>query len=109
MANMKNLNIVEEAIFAFLRRSFKLSPGRIIVAFKALKEQLDKLEKNSLETRSFMYLDIQSWLESKIRKVPVQKVLRERYLLSQRQQQKRANTAKNTYPVAADKNKKKNS
>jgi len=88
MANMKNLNVVEEAIFAFLRKSFKLSPGRIIIAFKALKEQLDKLEKNSLETRSFMYLDIQSWLESKIRKVPVQKVLRERYLLSQRQRTK---------------------
>lgn len=84
MANMKNLTVVEEAIFVFLKKSFKLSPTRILDAFKSLKEQLDKLEKNSLETRSFMYLDIQSWLESKIRKVPVQKVLRERYLFSQK-------------------------
>lgn len=84
MANMKNLNLVEEQVFAFLRRSFKLAPGRMIAAFKSLKQQLDKLEKNSLETRSFMYLDIQAWLDSKIRGVPVQKVLRERYLSHQR-------------------------
>ncbi|HTN36377.1 MAG TPA: hypothetical protein VL053_04830 [Arachidicoccus sp.] len=84
MANMKNLSVVEEAIFDFLRRSFKLSPARIIASFKSLKEQLDKLEKNSLETRSFMYLDIKAWLDSKIRQTPVQTVLRERFLARQK-------------------------
>jgi hypothetical protein len=33
------------------------------------------------ERRSFMYLDFISWLESRIRDIPVQDVIRERYLL----------------------------
>ncbi len=74
MANMKNLSVVEEAIFSFLRKSFKLSPAKLLAAFKSLKEQLEKLENSSLETRSFMYLDIKSWLESKISNVPVQEI-----------------------------------
>lgn len=76
MANMKNLSVVEEAIFSFLKKSFKLSPAKLSTAFKALKEQLEKLENSSLETRSFMYLDIKSWLESKISNVPVQEIRR---------------------------------
>ncbi|ANI88637.1 hypothetical protein A9P82_04645 [Arachidicoccus ginsenosidimutans] len=80
MANMKNLSIVEEAIFSFLKKSFKLSPAKVLVEFRKLKNQLEKLENNPLETRSFLYLDIKAWLESKIRNVPVQVVRRERFL-----------------------------
>ncbi|MGI8951673.1 MAG: hypothetical protein ACR2FN_08830 [Chitinophagaceae bacterium] len=80
MAKMKNLSVVEEEIFKFLRKSFSLSPSKIIPAFKALKERLEKYEGKPLETRSFMYLDITSWLESKIQNVPVQKIRRDKFL-----------------------------
>ncbi|MBN9295610.1 MAG: hypothetical protein J0I41_01305 [Filimonas sp.] len=80
MANMKNLSIVEEEVFKFLRKSFSLQQPRIIPAFKALKEKLERLKGNPLETRSFMYLDIIGWLESKIKKVPVQQIRREHFL-----------------------------
>lgn len=79
MANMKNLSVVEEEIFRFLRKSFSLAPNKMIPAFKSLKEKLQRYEGNPLETRSFMYLDIIAWLESKIKNVPVQQVRRERY------------------------------
>lgn len=82
MANMKNLSVVEEAIFSFLKKSFKLSPAKVLGEFKNLKNQLEKLEQNPLETRSFLYLDIKAWLESKIRNVPVQEVRREKFLNS---------------------------
>ena len=80
LANMKNLSVVEEAIFTFLKKSFKLSPAKILTEFKNLRNQLEKLEQNPLETRSFLYLDIKAWLESKIRNVPVQEVRREKFL-----------------------------
>jgi hypothetical protein len=80
MAKMKNLSIVEEEIFKFLRKSFSLSPSKIISAFKSLKEKLERLQGNPLETRSFMYLDIIAWLESKIINVPVQDVRRAKFL-----------------------------
>jgi len=80
MAKMKNLSVVEEEIFKFLRKSFSLAPDKVIPAFKQLKEKLQRYQGNPLETRSFMYLDIIAWLECKIRNVPVQQVRRERFL-----------------------------
>jgi hypothetical protein len=80
MANMKNLSVVEEEIFKFLRKSFTLKSSQVIPAFKALKEKLERYQGNPLETRSFMYLDIISWLESKIQQVPVQQVRRQKFL-----------------------------
>lgn len=80
MARMKNLSVVEEEIFRFLRKSFSLAPQRMIPAFKALKEKLEKYQGNALETRSFMYLDIIAWLESKIQGVPVQQVRHNRFI-----------------------------
>ena len=87
MAKMKNLNIVEEEIFHFLRKSFSLTPAEIFAAFKPLKEKLEKLQGNPLATRSFMYLDIIGWLESKIENVPVQQIIRDRYLASKKNRQ----------------------
>ncbi len=80
MANMNNLSIVEEHIFEFIKKSFSISRKNIIPAFRELKEKLSGLETNSLDTRSFMYLDIISWLDSKIKKVPVENIIREKHL-----------------------------
>ncbi|MBC7849752.1 MAG: hypothetical protein H7Y31_08450, partial [Chitinophagaceae bacterium] len=44
-----------------------------------LLDILKAQERNQFETRAFVYLDIISWLESKIGNVPVQTVIREKY------------------------------
>ncbi len=79
MAKMQNLSVVEEEIFRFLRKSFQLDKKQVRSAFIALKNKLEKYRDNPLESRSFMYLDIISWLESKIKNVPVQDIIREKY------------------------------
>ncbi|WP_447642216.1 MULTISPECIES: hypothetical protein [Chitinophagaceae] len=80
MAKMKNLTIVEEEIFNFLRNSLKQKPGKKMTeAFFNLKNKLERYEGNPLEARSFMYLDIIGWLESKIRNIPVQEVIKQKY------------------------------
>jgi hypothetical protein len=79
MAKMQNLSEVEEEIFRFLRRSLNLRPDEITDAFIQLRNSLKKHEGNPLITRSFMYLDIISWLESKIEKRPVQDIIQEKY------------------------------
>lgn len=79
MANMQNLSVVEEEIFKFLRKSFSINPLKLKSAFKALKEKLERNAGNPLESRSFMYLDILGWLESKIEGIPVQEVIKRRY------------------------------
>ncbi len=80
MAKMENLSVVEEEVFNFLRRSFRVSPARLKPEFEKLLIKLKMQEKNPFATRAFAYLDIISWLESKIRNVPVQNILREKFL-----------------------------
>jgi hypothetical protein len=81
MAKMENLSVVEEAIFQFLRQSFHVRPKQLPQAFSSLLDQIKQHELDRFETRAFAYLDIVSWLESKIRNVPVQTVVQEKYEL----------------------------
>ena len=85
MAKMGNLSLVEEEIFHFLRKSFKLSPKQLKPEFENLLAKLKTYEKNRFETRVFAYLDIISWLESKIRNVPVQDIIREKFIIRESQ------------------------
>ena len=81
MAKMGNLSVVEEAIFRFLRRSFHLSPRQLKPEFANLLEQLKQLQANRYETRAFAYLDIISWLESKLENIPATEiVIRKKFL-----------------------------
>ena len=75
MAKMENLSRVEEEIFSFLRRSFRLGAHALKPEFEKLLEELRKYEGNPLEARAFAYLDLISWLESKISGVNVQDVI----------------------------------
>ena len=81
MSNMKNLSSVETRIFRFLRKVFSLSRKEINSHLQILFDELKPLENNALEARSFLYLDILSWLESKLKRVPVQDVIAEKYRL----------------------------
>ncbi|MEO6328518.1 MAG: hypothetical protein ABIO55_06285 [Ginsengibacter sp.] len=80
MAKMENLGVVEEEIFAFIRRSFHTSPARIKPELKNLLDKLKEHEHDRFETRAFLYLDIISWLESKIQNIPVQQIIRNKFL-----------------------------
>jgi len=88
MAKMQNLSKVEEEVFVFLRRSFRVGAHALKPEFEKLLETLKKYERNPLETRAFSYLDIISWLESKINNVNVQDVIREKYKESQAEKSK---------------------
>jgi len=80
MARMENLSKVEEEMFRFLRHSFKVDAHALKPQFEKLLFTLKKYEGNPLESRAFAYLDVISWLESKISGVNVQDVIREKFL-----------------------------
>ena len=84
MAKMESLSAVEEEMFQFLRRSFQVNAHALKPEFEILLEKLKRYENNPLETRAFSYLDVISWLESKINNVPVQEVIRQKYLQSKK-------------------------
>ena len=80
MAKMEHLSIVEKDILEFLRDSFRIKPADLKNEFKKLLVKLKEQENNPLETRAFSYLDIISWLESKISGIPVGEVIRVKYI-----------------------------
>ncbi len=84
MSKMENLSKVEEEVFVFLRHSFHVGAHALKPEFEKLLTKLKQYQGNALETRAFAYLDIISWLESKINNVNVQDVIREKYLQGKR-------------------------
>lgn len=84
MAKMENLGPVEEDIFRFLQHSFHLTVDEFKPEFEKLLNKLKQYENNPLGTRAFAYLDIISWLESKIHNIPVQDIIRQKALSHKR-------------------------
>jgi len=87
MGKMDNLSTVEEVLFNFLKKSIQkygragvagMNKEELKQAFEELLILLRPLEHNKLESRAFMYLDIISWLESRIQEKEVQTIIREK-------------------------------
>ena len=84
MAKMENLTVVEEEMFKFLRNSFHVSARKLKPEFEKFLQKIKKLEKNRFETRSFAYLDVISWVESKVYEKTMGQVIHEKYLQSRK-------------------------
>lgn len=61
----ENSKVLDE-IFAFLRKTPKMLESELQSEFEALKVRLEEIETEKYERRPFLYLDIISWLDSKI-------------------------------------------
>ncbi|QNE39998.1 hypothetical protein F1C16_10730 [Hymenobacter sp. NBH84] len=79
LGKMNEQQQMQVAIFRFLRTVGDLTPGELKGAFTNLKNQLIAIAVNPLERRPFLYLDIISWLESKIENVPVQEIMQRKF------------------------------
>jgi hypothetical protein len=82
--NMKKLTKVEQATFEFLQHSFSPAPSEIKKNIQKFYEKISHLENNSSETRSYAYLDIISWAESKLTSSTMEAVMLSKYKKSKR-------------------------
>jgi len=80
LSKMEYLDAVQNEILKFLRRSMSSRQQDLRKNFIELKDRLEKVSQNKYARRSYQYLDIVSWLESKIDNKPVQQVIREKFL-----------------------------
>jgi hypothetical protein len=64
----------------FIRGLQDIYPHDLKNAFRSLLETLKTYEDHPYERRAFLYLDIISWLESKIENKPVGQVIKAKYL-----------------------------
>ncbi len=84
MAKMNNLTVIEEEMFKFLRASFKISRHKMRQELKEFLHKIKHLEKNRFETRAFAYLDVISWVESKVYDKTMSEVIYAKYLENKR-------------------------
>ncbi|MFZ1527722.1 MAG: hypothetical protein WAT19_03165 [Ferruginibacter sp.] len=84
MAKMDNLSVIEEQVLKFLQHSFFVPVKKLQPELEKFLQRIKQYENNRFETRAFAYLDIVSWLESKVNHEPIQKVVHDKYLKSTR-------------------------
>ena len=80
MAKMENFTIVEEEMFKFLRNSFRMPRNQWKPELEKFLQKIKKFEKSRFETRAFAYLDIISWVESKVYGKTLSEIIREKYV-----------------------------
>lgn len=84
MAKMQNLTVIEEEMFRFLRASLQMSRHQIKAALEDFLKKIKHFEKSRFETRAFAYLDIISWVESKVYEKPMSTIIHQKYLNSKK-------------------------
>ena len=80
LGKMDDQQPMQVEIFRFLRRVGNIAPGQLKDEFSKLKDKLVEIYANPYDRRPFLYFDLISWLESKIAGVPVQDVMRRKFL-----------------------------
>lgn len=78
LIKMEDLYQVQKEMIKFLRRLGEIYPHEIKKEFQKLHQKLKELEADPYERRSFLYLDILSWLESNIEGRPIPEIIQEK-------------------------------
>ena len=76
LIKMNDLHEVQKAMIRFVRGLGDIYPHDLKRAFEGLYKELKQYENDPYEWRSFLYLDILSWLESKIKNVPIAHIIK---------------------------------
>jgi hypothetical protein len=80
ISKLNDLSLIHQEILKFLRKSLYFHPKDVKPALILLQKRLKQILQNPYERRFFNYLDIISWLESKIQGEQVQEILKKKFL-----------------------------
>jgi len=81
LIRMEDLYEVQKEMIKFLRNLGDIYPNQLRGEFIKLHEKLKTYEDHPYESRAFLYLDVISWLESKIENKSVDLIIREKFQL----------------------------
>lgn len=83
IVKMNDMHAVQTEMIAFLKRLNSIYASEFRSELKALYDRLLPLESHPYERRPFFYLDVISWLESKMRGVKISTIIKEKFEKSQ--------------------------
>lgn len=76
LLKMDDLHEIQRRMIAFLKNLSNIYPQDLKKEFIKLHSELIKYQDHPYEKRAFLYLDIISWLESKIQNLSVEEIIR---------------------------------
>lgn len=79
IVKMNDMHGVQKEMMKFLKRLNYIYASEFKNELKTLYEKIKPYENHPYERRPFFYLDIISWLESKLRDVTVQQIIQEKF------------------------------
>ena len=82
LIKMEDLHEVQKEMIKFLKKLGDIYPSELKREFIKLHDKLIEFEDHPYERRSFLYLDIISWLESKIENKSVDLIIKEKFIVS---------------------------
>ncbi|MEX2565855.1 MAG: hypothetical protein WD431_07935 [Cyclobacteriaceae bacterium] len=88
LIKMDDLHQVQKEMMFFVRQLSRIYDHELKSAFVHLRNKLKQYENHPYEKRAFLYLDIISWLESKIEGRPVQEIIQQKFLEKNRDMEK---------------------
>ncbi|WP_185873807.1 hypothetical protein [Blattabacterium cuenoti] len=77
---MEDWDIVQKKIIYFFKNIGNIYPHQIKGQFQKLKDNLIKYYNHPYEKRTFLYLDVISWLSSKIENKSIENIIKEKFL-----------------------------
>ena len=83
LIKMNDLHEVQKAMIRFVKGLGDIYPHDLKKAFEDLYRELKQYENDPYERRSFLYLDILSWLRSNIEGRTIPEIIKERLALAQ--------------------------
>ncbi|TYA69892.1 hypothetical protein [Seonamhaeicola marinus] len=79
LIKMEDLYEVQKEFIKFLRGLGDIYPHEVKREFTKLHQKLKEFEDDPYQSRAFLYLDIISWLESKIENRPIGDIIRDKF------------------------------
>lgn len=78
LIKMEDLHQVQRAMISFIRSLTQVYPHEIKNSFKGLHKTLSQYKDDPFERRSFLYLDILTWLQSNIEGKSIPEIIQQR-------------------------------
>lgn len=71
LLKMENMQEVQKAVMDFLKNSVYMDRKAMTPHFKSLQERLEKIARNPYQRRPFLYLDLYTYLRTKVEGLPL--------------------------------------
>ncbi|MCX6313935.1 MAG: hypothetical protein NTX08_04305 [Sphingobacteriales bacterium] len=88
MSKKKNFTVVEDEMLKFLRKRLRVNSAAFNTELNGFLQRVKQFEHSRFETRTLAYVDVISWVESKVNRSTISEVIHQKYINSRKRNYK---------------------